>query len=51
MKLLVINNHSNHIKELLDEFEDVISIDFENLENKNYEDYNAIILSGGSSSL
>ncbi|GBE19629.1 GMP synthase [glutamine-hydrolyzing] [archaeon BMS3Abin17] len=49
MKLLVVNNHSKHIKELLHKFREVKSIDFENLENKNYDGYDAIILSGGSS--
>lgn len=49
MKLLVVNNHSKHIKELLQKLKGVKAIDFENLENKNYNEYDAIILSGGSS--
>ena len=49
MRLLVVNNHSTHIKELLHELKEVKSVDFENLENTNYNDYDAIILSGGSS--
>lgn len=50
MKLLVINNHSKHIKELLHKLKEVKSVDFKNLEDKNYDnEYDAIILSGGSS--
>src|SRR3989344_6989475 len=49
MKLLVVNNHSKHIKELLHKLKKVKSIDFENLGNKDYNEYDAIILSGGSS--
>jgi len=49
MKILVVNNHSKHIKELLHRLEGVKSVDFENLEDKNYNNYDAIILSGGSS--
>lgn len=49
MKLLVVNNHSIHIKELLHKFKEVKLVDFENLENKDYNKYDAIILSGGSS--
>jgi len=49
MKLLVINNHSKHIKELLLKLKGAKVIDFKKLENKDYKEYDAIILSGGSS--
>lgn len=49
MKLLVVNNHSKHIKDLLHKLKDVKSVDFKNLKNSNYNNYDAIILSGGSS--
>lgn len=49
MKLLVVNNQSKHIKELLHKLKEVKLIDFENLENRNYDNYDAIILSGSSS--
>jgi GMP synthase (glutamine-hydrolysing) len=49
MKLLVVNNHSDHIKELLQKFKEVELIDFENLTDKSYDFYDAIILSGSSS--
>lgn len=49
MKLLVVNNHSIHLKELLNKLKGIEVVDFENLEKINYNDYDAIILSGGSS--
>jgi len=49
IKILVINNHSIHIKEILNKFDSTYSINFENLKDINYEDYDAVILSGGSS--
>ena len=42
MKLLVINNHSKHLSELLMRLEEVEVIDFEKLENITYQDYDAI---------
>ncbi len=51
MKILVVNNHSKHIEELLNKLNEVdsITINFEDLKYKDYDDYDAIILSGGSS--
>lgn len=49
MKLLLINNHSKHIKELLKQFKEVKLVDFQNLDNIDVKKYDAIILSGGSS--
>lgn len=47
MKLLVVNNHSKHIKDILKEFKKVRVVDFKKLKDVNYNDYDAIILSGG----
>ncbi|MDD3264004.1 MAG: gamma-glutamyl-gamma-aminobutyrate hydrolase family protein [Candidatus Nanoarchaeia archaeon] len=54
MKILVINNHSKHIEDLLSKIKlnnqnRIKSIDFKNLNDVNYNEYDAIILSGGSS--
>jgi len=49
MKILVINNHSKHIEELIHKLKKANTIDFEHITTKKYHNYNAIILSGGSS--
>ncbi len=49
MRLLVVNNHSAHIKELLLQLGTSHLIDFELLSSTDLSQYDAIILSGGSS--
>lgn len=54
MKILVVNNHSKHLENLLEELKSIKKnkiklIDFKKLDDINYNDYDAIILSGGSS--
>ncbi len=49
MKLLVVNNHSIHLEELLNNLEEIEVVNFEKLSEINYQDYDGIILSGGSS--
>ena len=47
MRLLLIDNHSKHIKEILKNFVNTEVVDFKNF--KNYKKFDAVILSGGSS--
>jgi anthranilate/para-aminobenzoate synthase component II len=49
MKTLIINNHSNYIKELVSLFSDVVIIDKQTLtKDFNITNYDLIVLSGGS---
>ncbi len=47
MKLLVVNNHSRHIRKILKEFKKVRVVDFKSLNKVDYDNYDAVILSGG----
>ena len=51
MKILIINNHSKRLKELLKELKNFELIDFKEIAPKDYNKYDAIILSGGSVSI
>ncbi|MCK4996913.1 gamma-glutamyl-gamma-aminobutyrate hydrolase family protein [Candidatus Pacearchaeota archaeon] len=49
MKILLVNNHSKHLSELLNKLKDVKVVDFKKLDLINYKKFDLIILSGGSS--
>lgn len=49
MKVLLIDNHSKHINELLKKFNDIEVVDFENIKLNSLNSFDLIILSGGSS--
>lgn len=49
MKILVVNNHSKHLQELLSEFKQVEALDFQKIKGNEWKKYSAIILSGGCS--
>ncbi|MFH0713813.1 MAG: gamma-glutamyl-gamma-aminobutyrate hydrolase family protein [Candidatus Micrarchaeota archaeon] len=49
MQLLVVNNHSKHLAELIDKLENIELVDFRKLGKINRNSFDAVILSGGSS--
>ena len=48
MKILLINNHSTHLKELISKFKNVKVVDFEKIKKGEENKFDAIVLSGGS---
>ena len=51
MGLLLIDNHSKHVSELLSKFNDVKVVDWDNLDKFNFKslnDFDGIVLSGGT---
>ncbi len=49
MKILLINNHSPHLIELISKFKNVKVVDFEKIKKGEENKFDAIVLSGGSS--
>lgn len=48
MKTLIVDNHTKHLKELKNSFEDVTVISREEIKDISPEDFDLIVLSGGS---
>lgn len=48
MKTLIINNHTTHIKELISLFPDTTVLQKENLKDVDIDNYDLIVISGGS---
>ena len=47
MKTLIINNHTKHLEELKNSFENATVISREEIKNISPEDFDLIVLSGG----